>query len=69
MEKLDVYESAVGEPNSKPVSARIEAFPPPLMAVPRNPIVMDLAYNCIDFPALENRVKKDKKSFISWFRG
>ncbi|KAJ6410511.1 hypothetical protein OIU84_007288 [Salix udensis] len=64
LEKLDVYESAVGEPNVKSVP-RIEVFPPAFQSTPRNPIVLDLAYNCIDFPSLENRMKKDKKGFIS----
>ncbi|KAF6169655.1 hypothetical protein GIB67_004047 [Kingdonia uniflora] len=64
LEKLDVYESAVGEPNMKGVP-RIEAFPPAFQAVPRNPIVLDLAFNSIEFPSLENRMKKHKKGFIS----
>ncbi|KAF9668107.1 hypothetical protein SADUNF_Sadunf15G0093600 [Salix dunnii] len=64
LEKLDVYESAVGEPNVKSVP-RIEVFPPAFQSTPRNPIVLDLAYNCIDFPSLENRMKKDRKGFIS----
>lgn len=64
LEKLDVYESAVGESNAKG-AARIEAFPPPFQSIPRNPIVLDLAYNYIDFPSLENRMKKDRKGFIS----
>ncbi|KAG6746238.1 hypothetical protein POTOM_050769 [Populus tomentosa] len=64
LEKLDVYESAVGEPNVKSVP-RIEVFPPAFQSIPRNPIVLDLAYNCIDFPSLENRMKKDKKGFMS----
>ncbi|OWM65522.1 hypothetical protein CDL15_Pgr009112 [Punica granatum] len=64
VDKLDVYESAVGDSSAKGVP-HIEAFPPPLLSVPRNPIVLDLAYNWIDFPSLENRMKKDKKGFIS----
>ena len=64
VEKLDVYESAVGESNVKSVP-RIGVFPPAFQSIPRNPIVLDLAYNCIDFPSLENRMKKDKKGFIS----
>lgn len=64
MENLDSYESAVGDPATKSIP-RIEAFPPAFQAVPRNPIVIDLAYNAIDFPSLENRMKKDKKGFIS----
>ncbi|KAL3849548.1 hypothetical protein ACJIZ3_011430 [Penstemon smallii] len=64
MEKLDNYESAVGDPTTKSVP-RIEAFPPAFQSVPRNPIVLDLAYNSIEFPSLENRMKKDKKGFIS----
>lgn len=66
LEKLELYESAVG--NSTVKSApRIEAFPPAFQAISRNPIVLDLAYNFIDFPSLENRMKKDKKGLISRF--
>nr|GMC61251.1 signal recognition particle subunit SRP68 [Ipomoea batatas] len=69
MEKLDSYESAVGDSNTK-VAPRIEVFPPPFQAVPRNPIVLDLAYNLIEFPALDSRMRKDKKGgFISRFWG
>ncbi|XP_048333745.2 uncharacterized protein LOC107423364 [Ziziphus jujuba] len=64
LEKLETYESAVGDSSAKNVP-RIEAFPPAFQAIPRNPIVLDLAYNFIDFPSLENRMKKDKKGFIS----
>ncbi|KAH7578513.1 hypothetical protein JRO89_XS01G0391700 [Xanthoceras sorbifolium] len=64
LEKLDVYESVVGDANVK-VAPRIEAFPLAFQSIPRNPIVIDLAYNYIDFPSLENRMKKDKKGFIS----
>ncbi|KAI4343550.1 hypothetical protein L6164_010886 [Bauhinia variegata] len=66
LEKLDVYESAVGDSNVKSVP-RIAAFPPEFQEIPRNPIVLDLAYNLIDFPLLENRMKKDKKGFMSRF--
>ncbi|KAI3414598.1 uncharacterized protein J3R85_016120 [Psidium guajava] len=64
LEKLDVYESAVGDSSVRGVT-HIAAFPPAFEAVPRNPIVVDLAYNCIEFPSLESRMKKDKKGFIS----
>ncbi|KAK9120233.1 hypothetical protein Scep_018326 [Stephania cephalantha] len=64
LEKLDLYESAVSDTSKKAV-ARIEPFPPPFLSVPRNPIVLDIAFNSIDFPSLENRMKKDKKGFIS----
>lgn len=64
VEKLDCYESAVGDSNTKG-APRIETFPPPFQAVPRNPIVLDLAYNSMEFPSIENRMKKDKKGFIS----
>ncbi|KAF8378074.1 hypothetical protein HHK36_029409 [Tetracentron sinense] len=64
LEKLDVYESAVGDSNVKGVP-RIAGFPPASQAVPRSPIVLDIAFNSIDFPSLENRMKKDKKGFIS----
>ncbi|XP_052183397.1 uncharacterized protein LOC127795639 isoform X2 [Diospyros lotus] len=63
-EKLDTYEPAVSDSTSKGIP-RIEAFPPVFQAIPRNPIVLDLAYNAIDFPSLESRMKKDKKGFIS----
>ncbi|XP_059291456.1 uncharacterized protein LOC132044933 [Lycium ferocissimum] len=68
MEKMDTYESAVGEANMKAVP-RIETFPPAFQPVPRNPIVLDLAYTLIDFPPLDARMKKDKKGFISRFWG
>ncbi|XVE63753.1 hypothetical protein DITRI_Ditri07aG0045500 [Diplodiscus trichospermus] len=64
LEKLDLYESAVGDSNVKAVP-RIERFPPAFQSAARNPIVLDLAFNTIDFPSLENRMKKDKKGFIS----
>ncbi|XP_059640269.1 uncharacterized protein LOC132282561 [Cornus florida] len=64
LERLDTYESTVGDSNTKGVP-HIEAFPPAFRAIPRNPIVLDLAYNSIEFPSLESRMKKDKKSFIS----
>ncbi|XP_043724658.1 signal recognition particle subunit SRP68-like [Telopea speciosissima] len=64
LDKLDLYESAVGNPSMKEVP-RIEAFPPPFQPAPRNPIVLDIAFNLIEFPSLENRMKKDKKGFIS----
>ncbi|GKV17420.1 hypothetical protein SLEP1_g27934 [Rubroshorea leprosula] len=67
LEKLDVYESAVGDSNARGAAPRIEAFPPPFKSIPRNPIIMDLAHDFIDFPSLENRMKKDKKGFISRF--
>ncbi|EXC54207.1 hypothetical protein L484_001395 [Morus notabilis] len=66
LEKLEMYESAVGNSTVKN-APRIEAFPPAFRAIPRNPIVLDLAYNFIDFPSLENRMKKDKKGLISRF--
>ncbi|XP_021905502.1 signal recognition particle subunit SRP68 [Carica papaya] len=68
LEKLDVYESAVGDSNVK-VVPRIEVFPPAFQPIPRNPIVLDLAFNCIEFPSIENRMKKDRKGFISRFWG
>ncbi|GER54207.1 signal recognition particle subunit SRP68 [Striga asiatica] len=64
MEKLDEYESAVGDPTTK-LTPHIEAFPPSFQAVPRNPIVLDLAYNSIEFPSLDHRMKKEAKGFIS----
>ena len=62
--KLETYESAVGESNTKG-GARLEPFPPAFQTISRNPIVLDLAYNPIEFPSLENRMKKDKKGFMS----
>ncbi|KAL7603464.1 uncharacterized protein LOC111892260 [Lactuca sativa] len=65
VEKLDAYESAVADSSTR-VAPRIAAFQPSFQAIPRNPIVLDLAYNTIDFPSIENRMKKDKKGgFIS----
>lgn len=64
MEKLDVYESSVGDSNVK-TAPRIAAFPPGFLSVPRNPIVLDLAFNEIDFPPIDHRMKKDRKGFIS----
>ncbi|GLT83857.1 hypothetical protein SLE2022_021250 [Rubroshorea leprosula] len=67
LEKFDVYESAVGDSNTKGAAPRIEAFPPPFKSIPRSPIIMDLAHDFISFPSLDNRMKKDKKGFISRF--
>ncbi|KAK2438938.1 signal recognition particle subunit SRP68 [Trifolium repens] len=67
LEKLDVYESAVGDSNVKS-APHIAPFPPAFQAIARNPIVLDLAYNTIEFPSIENRMKKDKRAkggFIS----
>ncbi|CAN0915913.1 Signal recognition particle subunit SRP68 [Linum grandiflorum] len=59
LENLDVYEAALGDPSAKPIQPpRIEAFPPAFQSIPRNPIIRDLAYEYIDFPSLENRMKK-----------
>ena len=60
LDKLDVYESAVGDSNVK-CAPRIASFPPAFQAISRNPIVLDLAYNNVEFPPLENRIKKDRK--------
>lgn len=68
LDKLDAYESAVGDSNTRG-APRIETFPPAFQAVPHNPIVLDLAYNSIEFPSLENRMKKDKKGLLSRFWG
>lgn len=61
-DNLDVYESAVDA--SVKSTSRIERFPPSFQAVARSPIVLDLAYNLIECPSLENRTKKDKKGFL-----
>ncbi|KAK1277065.1 hypothetical protein QJS04_geneDACA003545 [Acorus gramineus] len=59
LEKLDVYESALSEENSKRI-ARIAPFPPAFQSVPCNPIVLDIVFSSIEFPSLEHRVKKSK---------
>ncbi|KAI3671465.1 hypothetical protein L1987_87203 [Smallanthus sonchifolius] len=51
--------------SDKKVAPRIAAYQPGFQAIARNPIVLDLAYNSIDFPSIESRLKKDKKGFIS----
>ncbi|XP_031473917.1 uncharacterized protein LOC116246272 [Nymphaea colorata] len=68
LEMLEAYESAVGDSHTKGVP-RIAMFPPAFQSVPCNPIVMDIAYYSIEFPSLEARVKKDKKSIFSRFWG
>ncbi|GJN04366.1 hypothetical protein PR202_ga21909 [Eleusine coracana subsp. coracana] len=68
LDMLDSYESAVAEPNTK-AQHRITQFPPPFQAVPCNPIVLDMAYNAVEFPSLENRMKKEKKGLLSRFWG
>ncbi|XP_071731799.1 uncharacterized protein [Rutidosis leptorrhynchoides] len=70
IEKLDSYESAVGDSSTKG-APRIAAYQPTFQAIPRNPIVLDLAFNAIDFPSIDNRMKKDKKGggFMSKFWG
>ncbi|KAK1292128.1 hypothetical protein QJS10_CPB17g01627 [Acorus calamus] len=59
MEKLDVYESAFIEENSKRI-AHIAPFPPAFQSVPCNPIVLDIVFSSIEFPSLDHRVKKSK---------
>ncbi|KAF9621578.1 hypothetical protein IFM89_023152 [Coptis chinensis] len=66
LDKLDVYESAVGDTNTR-AGPQIDAFPPPFQSVPNNPIILDLAFDTIEFPSLENRMKKEKKGFMSRF--
>nr|CAB3481003.1 unnamed protein product [Digitaria exilis] len=68
LDMLQSYESAIGEQNTKG-PCRITQFPPPFQAVPCNPIVLDMAYNAIEFPSLENRMKKEKKGLLSRFWG
>lgn len=69
VEKLDCYESAVGDSNMK-MAPRIAVFPPSFEPIARNPILLDLAFDRIEFPSLDNRMKKDKKGgFISRFWG
>ncbi|CAI9113741.1 OLC1v1014407C1 [Oldenlandia corymbosa var. corymbosa] len=62
LENLDVYESAVD--SSVKSMARIERFPPAFQAFARNPVVLDIVYDTIDFPSLESRTKKDRKGFL-----
>ncbi|EOA13099.1 hypothetical protein CARUB_v10026106mg [Capsella rubella] len=68
LDKLDVYESAVGDSNTK-TTAKIERFPPAFQSIPRNPIVLDLAYSCIEFPDIENRMKKKVGLISRYFWG
>ncbi|KAJ4767010.1 Signal recognition particle subunit SRP68 [Rhynchospora pubera] len=68
IDTLDDYASALGEPGSKTVP-RIEKFPPAFQSVACSPIVLDIAYNSIEFPSLENRMKKEKKGLLSRFWG
>ncbi|MCL7039798.1 hypothetical protein MKW94_011340 [Papaver nudicaule] len=68
LENLDVYEPSVADPNTKGVP-HIEPFPPAFQSVPRNPIVLDIAFNSIEFPSLDSRMKKEKKGLISRFWG
>ena len=63
LEKLNSFDSAVGDSNVKGVS-HIEVFPPAFQAILWNPIVLDLAYNFIEFPSLESRMKKEKKDCL-----
>ncbi|KAJ0985271.1 hypothetical protein J5N97_003627 [Dioscorea zingiberensis] len=63
LDMLDIYESAVGEANSK-AHPRIERFPPPFQSVPCNPIILDNVFSSIEFPSLENKMKKDKKGLF-----
>jgi len=67
LDKLDVYESAVGDANTK-MAPKIERFPPAFQSIPRNPIVLDLAYYCVEFPVLEERMKKVRGGFLRFFR-
>ncbi|MED6141229.1 hypothetical protein PIB30_101184, partial [Stylosanthes scabra] len=60
LDKLDAYESAVGDSNVK-CAPRIAPFPLAFQAISRTPIVLDLAYNHIEFPSLESRMKKGKQ--------
>uniref|UniRef100_A0A0E0E3J0 Signal recognition particle subunit SRP68 n=1 Tax=Oryza meridionalis TaxID=40149 RepID=A0A0E0E3J0_9ORYZ len=68
LDMLESYESALGESNTK-TPCHIARFPPPFQSVPCNPIVLDMAYNAIEFPNIENRMKKEKKGLLSRFWG
>ncbi|KAF0900191.1 hypothetical protein E2562_027550 [Oryza meyeriana var. granulata] len=68
LDMLERYESALGESNTK-TPCCIARFPPPCQTVPCNPIVLDMAYNTIEFPNIENRMKKEKKGLLSRFWG
>ncbi|KAL5700047.1 hypothetical protein ACHQM5_025546 [Ranunculus cassubicifolius] len=67
VDKLDIYESAIGEPGTKG-APRIDAFPPPFQSVARNPVTLDLAFDAVEFPSLENRMKQERRGgFFSIF--
>lgn len=66
LDKLDVYESAVGDSNTK-TAPKIERFPPAFESIPRNPIVIDLAHTNIEFPEIENRMKKSRTGLLGRF--
>ncbi|KAM0879607.1 hypothetical protein ACQ4PT_034127 [Festuca glaucescens] len=68
IDMLGSYESALGEQQTK-VPTRITQFPPPFQSVPCNPIIVDMVYDIIEFPNLENRMKKEKKSILKRFWG
>uniref|UniRef100_A0A0D9W126 Uncharacterized protein n=1 Tax=Leersia perrieri TaxID=77586 RepID=A0A0D9W126_9ORYZ len=68
LDMLENYESALGEANTK-TPCRIARFPPPFQSAPCNPIVLDMAYNAIEFPNIENKMKKEKKGLLSRFWG
>uniref|UniRef100_A0A7S3S8S4 Uncharacterized protein n=1 Tax=Strombidinopsis acuminata TaxID=141414 RepID=A0A7S3S8S4_9SPIT len=60
LQRLDRFESRPGEP--------LIAFPPKLEAVPCKPLLFDIARNHIQFPDLEERLRKQKGSkWGSWF--
>ncbi|XP_078446658.1 signal recognition particle-related / SRP-like protein [Wolffia australiana] len=63
LENLNEYESAAGDPGAK-IPPSIAQFPPPFQAVPCSPIVIDIAFSSIDFPSLDHRIKKDRKSLF-----
>ncbi|KAL1203836.1 hypothetical protein V5N11_011686 [Cardamine amara subsp. amara] len=66
LDKLDVYESAVGDSNTK-TAPKIERFPPAFQSIPRNPIVIDLAHTCIEFPKIENRMQRSRGGLLGRF--
>ncbi|KAI3497125.1 hypothetical protein L1887_39514 [Cichorium endivia] len=48
-------------------SPQLAAFLPAFQTIPYNDIVLDLAYSSIDFPSIENQMKKDKRVLLIGF--
>eukprot|EP00898_Chlorokybus_atmophyticus_P006587 jgi/Chlat1/692/Chrsp104S00017 len=68
VDALQEYIAASANPQQgEPLIAQL---PPPFQAVPHRPIVLDTAFNAIQYPSLAHRTKKaDKKTgLFGWFR-